>query len=182
MGTVEELRSTETWSNLLPQILKAGRCTHLEPEGADEDDIAAKKEALESSDPQVDRFRTINEHSTIVQKGKKGEPDKAWVAKVAGDTQLYKLDKGEDAPKSYATLVLKSLRWPGAVTVSKGGKFTSIYVGYGMKKGGTSFEPSEPPMVEKDPEEPVDQPEPQGKEKVEAAAEEKGSQEGSDAE
>lgn len=157
MGTIEELRSTEAWVNLLPMILKAGRVSHLEPEG-DEEAVAAAKEALEASDPQVEpaRFREINNHETIVQKGKKGDPDKAWVAKVAGDTQLYKLDKGEDPPKSYATLIMKSLRWPGAVTVSKGGKFTSVYVGYGMKKGGTSFEPSEPPVVAQDPEEPVD--------------------------
>jgi hypothetical protein len=75
---------------------------------------------------------------------------KGWISKVAGDTQLYKLDKEESA-KSYATLVMKSTRWPGAVTVSKGGKFTSIYVGYGMKRGGSSFNPEEPPVVEKDP-------------------------------
>jgi len=52
--------------------------------------------------------------------------------------------------------VIKSLRWPGAVTVSKGGKFANVYVGYGLKRGDTSFSPTEPPEVLKDP---VDQPE-----------------------
>lgn len=36
MGTIEELRSTEAWVNLLPMILKAGRVSHLEPEGDEE--------------------------------------------------------------------------------------------------------------------------------------------------
>lgn len=87
MGTVEELRSTENWSNLMPMILKAGRCTHIEPTGVDDDDIQAKKDALDQSDPQLEaRFRTINEQEQIVLKGKQGEPEKAWISKVCGDT------------------------------------------------------------------------------------------------
>lgn len=49
--------------------------------------------------------------------------------------------------------MIKSNRWPGAVTVSKGGKFTNVYVGYGIKKGDPIFNPTEPPEVQKDPEE-----------------------------
>lgn len=56
--------------------------------------------------------------------------------------------------------VLKSLRWPGALTVAKGGKFTSIYVGYGMKRGDPSYNPIEPPEVQKDPIDQVEMPEP----------------------
>lgn len=53
----------------------------------------------------------------------------------------------------YATNVIKSLRWPGAVTVSKGGNFTNIYIGYGIKCGDPIFNPTMPPEVMKDPEE-----------------------------
>lgn len=56
--------------------------------------------------------------------------------------------------------MLRSLRWPGAVTVSKGGKFTSIYVGYGLKRGGPNQKPIEPPEVLKDPIEAKEMPEP----------------------
>ena len=72
------------------------------------------------------------------------------------------------------------MRWPGAVTVSKGGKFTSIYVGYGMKRGGSSFNPEEPPVVEKDPVEPLDQPEPQGEDPKPVAVEGEGENEDED--
>lgn len=163
MPPVEDLRNLENWSNLLPSVLKAGRTAHVDPEGVDEEEATAIKEKLEADDPQVERFRTLNEHVPVPKTGPKKEEDKSWIAKLVGDTQLYKLDK-EENPKSYCTLVLRSLRWPGAVTVSKGGKFTSVYVGYGMKRGGSSFNPEEPPMVEKDPQEPADQPEPQGEE------------------
>jgi hypothetical protein len=51
MPSTEELRSTETWSNLLPMILKAGRTTHLEPVGMEEEEATALKEKLETEDP-----------------------------------------------------------------------------------------------------------------------------------
>ena len=56
--------------------------------------------------------------------------------------------------------VIRSLRWPGAVTVAKGGKFTNIYVGYGLKRGDPSFNPVEPPMVQSDPTDQSEMPEP----------------------
>ena len=52
------------------------------------------------------------------------------------------------------------MRWPGAVTVAKGGKFTSIYVGYGLKRGGPCQQPVEPGEVLKDPTEAKEMPEP----------------------
>lgn len=82
----------------------------------------------------------------------------AWLSKVYGDQQQYR--KGEEATTAYCVNVLKSLRWPGALTVAKGGKFTSIYVGYGMKRGDPSYNPIEPPEVQKDPIDQVEMPEP----------------------
>ena len=39
MPSVTELSNLETWVNVHPSILKAGRCTHLElPEGMDEEE------------------------------------------------------------------------------------------------------------------------------------------------
>jgi len=76
-----------------------------------------------------------------------------------GDTQQY--SEGGDAEVfNYAINVLRSTRWPGAVTVSKGGKHTSIYIGYGLKKGDPSYNPVEPPMVCADPDEELERPEP----------------------
>ena len=41
----------------------------------------------------------------------------SWTSKVCGDTQVY--NDGE-ASLCYAVNVIRSLRWPGAVTVAKG--------------------------------------------------------------
>ena len=72
----------------------------------------------------------------------------AWISKVVGDTQQY--SKGEGTV-SYAVNVLKSVRWPGAITVCKGGKFTNVYVGYAVKRVDSSFNPTSPPSVEVEP-------------------------------
>jgi hypothetical protein len=66
----------------------------------------------------------------------------SWISKVVGDPQQYIKGEGQ---VSYAVNVLKSIRWPGAVTVSKGGKFTNVYVGYGVKRVDSSFNPTTPP-------------------------------------
>lgn len=58
------------------------------------------------------------------------------------------------------------MRWPGAVTVAKNGKFCSIYVGDGQKRGDSFFNPTEPPEVQLDPSEPTEEPEPNGKDPV----------------
>jgi hypothetical protein len=46
------------------------------------------------------------------------------------------------------------------MTVSKGGKFTNIYIGNGMKRGDASMNPIEPPEVQADPSEPKENLEP----------------------
>jgi len=52
-----------------------------------------------------------------------------------------------DGNTTYAVNVIKSLRWPGSVTVAKGGKFCSIYVGDGCKRGDSCFNPTKPDDV-----------------------------------
>lgn len=77
-------------------------------------------------------------------------PQAAWLSKVSGDQQQYK-ELGGEGNKGYAVNVIKSLRWPGALTVAKGGEYTSIYIGDGLKKAESSFNPIEPPEVQRDP-------------------------------
>ena len=79
---------------------------------------------------------------------------------MCGDNQTYTVGEGT---KSYAVNVIKSMRWPGAVTVAKGGQYCNIYVGDAIKQGDAFFNPTKPPDVCSDPSEKVDQIEPQGK-------------------
>lgn len=60
--------------------------------------------------------------------------------------------------------MIRSVRWPGALTVSKNGKYFFIYIGDGVKRGADFFSPTEPPEVMADPREPREEPEPNGKE------------------
>lgn len=46
------------------------------------------------------------------------------------------------------------------MTISKGGKFTNIYIGNGMKRGDSCMNPIEPPEVCADPVDPTEMPEP----------------------
>lgn len=75
---------------------------------------------------------------------------------MCGDNQIY----GKEGGKSYAVNVVKSLRWPGAVTVHKLGKWCSIYLGDGVKKGDMSYNPIEPGEVMADPNQGDEMPEP----------------------
>jgi len=53
----------------------------------------------------------------------------------------------------YAVNVISSYRWPGSFTVSKSGRYYSIYIGDAIKRGDVLFSPSEPPAVLSDPSE-----------------------------
>ena len=142
----DELRAIGAWMNVHQIILQAGRTTHVAP-NLPEEELAAAMEELETKDPTIPRFeKGIDEHTQFP-----GEQP-VWLSKVVGDTQLY-AEGGEGENVSYAVNVIKSLRWPGAITVAKGGKCTSIYVGYGLKKGDPSYNPIEPPAVQEDPDE-----------------------------
>ena len=107
----DELRDIKNWSNVHPIILNAGRCTHVPP-NVPEDDLPAAMEELEAKDPTVARFgeASIGDHTLFP-----GEQP-SWISKVVGDTQQY-TEGGEGETISYAINVIKSLRWPGAVTV-----------------------------------------------------------------
>lgn len=52
------------------------------------------------------------------------------------------------------------MRWPGAITVTQSGRWANLYIGYGIKTGGVSFNPTVPQDIISDPPEPVEQPEP----------------------
>merc|ERR1719356_1265972 len=58
------------------------------------------------------------------------EDSPAWAIKASGDMGTY-----GDAKKSHCVTAVRSLIWPGAVTVAQGTRFANIYVGYGLKSG-----------------------------------------------
>lgn len=97
---------------------------------------------MQELDPGAERFRDLTQDTPMTGL------ETSWLVRVCGDTQQYRVGEGN---KTYATTMIKSLRWPGAVTVVKGGKFQACYVGDGVKFGGPSYFPVEPPEVQSDP-------------------------------
>lgn len=75
----------------------------------EKDEFLAK---LTDTDPVVDRFRALNEDAPMVGL------ETAWLSKVSGDIQPYNQLPPKDGTVTYAVNVIKSLRWPGALTVA----------------------------------------------------------------
>lgn len=68
-----------------------------------------------------------------------------WQIQMVGDNQTYNLIAPREGTESYSTIVLRNMSWPGSVTVAQFGAYASVYVGYGVKAGGSPFYPIEPP-------------------------------------
>ena len=99
---------------------------------------------LNEADKPEEKLRAIAENTPVQSL------DAAWLLKNSGDSQTYNKLGGEGSI-SYQVTVVKSLRWPGAVTVAKNGKWCSIYIGDTIKREGSFFFPTEPPVVMPDP-------------------------------
>ena len=139
----------------------SGVTKHVAPDSiTDLDDRKAWEDERAEKDKLAVRFETSLLDHTPLPGATKEVTTPAWTSKIVGDVQPFTLVAPKEGTVSYGVNVLRSQRWPGAVTVSKGGKFTSIYVGYGLKRGGTTQMPSAPEEVIADPPEPTEQPEP----------------------
>ncbi|CDW87426.1 UNKNOWN [Stylonychia lemnae] len=150
----DDIKSLESWSHQHANILHAGRVSHLPPQNISEEEKDEYLGKLAESDPVLERFKTLNED------GPMPGLETAWLSKVVGDIQPYNQLPPKEGQVSYSVNVLRSLRWPGAITVAQNGKFANIYVGHGLKRGDVSFNPTEPPDVQKDPVDQLEQPEP----------------------
>jgi radial spoke head protein 4/6 len=171
MPATADLASLENWVNLHPGLLKIGRSKHIYDDDNPtpeewSDEQTEKYNEMKEADPEEEKFRALNEHAPM-----KGL-EFSWTSKIVGDQQQYNLPPPKDGVTSYAVNVIRSLRWPGALTVAKSGKFLNFYVGFGMKKGDSSFQPTEPPEVCADPDETEMQDEPTPKEAPEELPEE----------
>lgn len=165
MPGTEELKSLEIWAHKHPIILNAGRCTHTEPEDMDEEAKEEYMTKLAEDDKTEERYRSIMEDSKVMK------TQDAWISTTSGDLQPYNRVGGEGTV-TYAINILRSTRWPGALTISKNGQYFFIYTGDAMRRGADFFNPIEPPEVNSDPSEPIEEPEPNGKDPVEKKVEE----------
>ena len=114
------------------------------PDDADPEEI---KKQIEAKDPYEPRLKVITNDCTV-----KDEMP-AWIVKTHGDTKLYQQGNPLFPKVSYATVVVKSLHWPGAYTFFNQGKWFQFYIGDGHKYEEKTYFPIFPPTVIDDPEE-----------------------------
>lgn len=81
MPPTSELQSLEAWGHTHPNLLKAGRCTHLAPEGMDEEQAAEYMDKVAEEDKVEERFKALQEDAPF------GGLESAWMSKIVGDTQ-----------------------------------------------------------------------------------------------
>jgi hypothetical protein len=165
--STEPLKSLEAWVHLPKQILNVGRCSHIVPDDVPEDERDGYLEKLNETDKGADTLFHIAEDKAVPGSGR----ESSWSSTVCGDLTQY---KAGEASVSYSVNVLRSLRWPGSVTVVKGGQYCSIYVGDCVKNGDTCFSPIDPPAVQSDPAQQPDHEEPFGEEPKPVPAEGEG--------
>eukprot|EP00440_Ansanella_granifera_P045098 gb/GFBE01048874.1/.p1 GENE.gb/GFBE01048874.1/~~gb/GFBE01048874.1/.p1 ORF type:complete len:443 (+),score=139.32 gb/GFBE01048874.1/:1-1329(+) len=147
-----ELLKPEAWTHMQPHILLNGRTTHKEiPEGdsPEEEELAAKMKEEQTADPARKVLRGL------------GTDGLNWTIKQAGDNTLFRTSPDPAIPpRSNMVTYVRSLSWPGAVCVVRGGHFANLYVGYGIAAAEPAFFPPAPPDVQEEPEDPGEVEEP----------------------
>jgi len=127
----ETLATLEGWVHSTPALLSTGKSSWPDLEGLEEgfeeivNDINAKKDA----EPEKGMLEGIGtDLEELKPDDAEGSP--AWIIKVYGDKGQYTFP---DNTKSYRITAVRSLIWPGAVTVAQGTRFANLYIGYGQK-------------------------------------------------
>jgi radial spoke head protein 4A len=176
MPTIDQLLGTEGWQHQEPHILLHGRTTHMDPPDEDEENpettkVRKRMLAEQEADPARDPIRTLDGDGL------------EWTFKQYGDTALYRnpLSSSDPEsplylpwkgrPRSNAVICVRSLTWPGSVTVAQHANLVNLYVGHGLPYKQPDFFPSMLPAVQEEPDDPIEHPEPVGAPPVEEPVE-----------
>ena len=81
MPGTEDLKSLEVWGHKHQNILLAGRCSHIAPEGLSEEQKEEYMASIAEKDKVEERYRALQEDTPV------DGLEFAWLSKVCGDTQ-----------------------------------------------------------------------------------------------
>lgn len=115
------LSQKENWIYQNPSLLKNGRVSLLKPEGLEPEEEEKWLKAQSQADPSEPRLKSIALDS------------EKWAIKGQGVDEIYKLVGKGGKTVSRGAVAVKSLVWPGWLTVAAGGRSCNLYVGYGHK-------------------------------------------------
>ena len=105
---------------------------------------------MEAADPFEPRLKSIVQDDKIKMGNKMMQS--SWTVRLVGDSQEYLTESGKTV--CHGVVVIRSLFWPGSVTLYQNGRQTTIYVGDGTKKTEKLQPfPLLPPSLNLDPEE-----------------------------
>lgn len=130
----EDLRTQGGWVHASPYLLGSGRSVWPDMdtlEGQLSEDAIKELQQQAEAEPEHGMLESIEADLEDI-KPEDGDGSPAWSIKVYGDQGIYQLG---DAAKSYRVTAIRSLIWPGAITVAQGSRFANLYVGYGLKCG-----------------------------------------------
>lgn len=119
--SASDLKEPDAWKHHEIEINKIGRVTAL-PEQLDENGEPIVPEEPVDVNPALDAIKP-----------------EAWSIRTS---------PGGAGFSSSSVVVLRSLRWPGAVAVASGRKYVNVYVGDGLPYSSTSYSPPLPPLIQ----------------------------------
>uniref|UniRef100_A0A0G4FW21 Uncharacterized protein n=1 Tax=Chromera velia CCMP2878 TaxID=1169474 RepID=A0A0G4FW21_9ALVE len=151
-----DLGSLETWTHCREFILHTGKCNYPEVDEENEE-LAAKVAAMKEEDPVQEVLRGLDADKPVIPEVEGAEA--AWGVQKFGDPCKYTQEGGE-GETAFTVTAVTSLKWPGAMTVSQGKSFASVYIGYGHAAGVPSFFPPAPAEIQDEPVDGQEQPEP----------------------
>ena len=133
--TAADLSSAEGWVHTALDINALGRTRRNPPVlGADGEEVADEG-APEPSAP----LRGLGEDPPVDEGAAEGGG--AWEVRAC---PVLGLAEGESAAGPY---VVRSLRWPGAVTVGSGKRYASAYIGWGLPVSTAPYQPPLPAAI-----------------------------------
>jgi len=132
----EDIKTEAGWCHCEPFLFSTGksawpdmeRLEGLVSEGQLSEEVVKELQQQKDKEPEHELLKGIEEDlQDLRPEGSERSP--AWSIKVHGDQGLYE-------GKSHGVTAVRSLIWPGAVTVAQGSRFASLYVGDALKCGG----------------------------------------------
>jgi len=144
----ESLKTADGWVHCSPALLSIGKCYWPNLSEIDDEEkekfpeevkkaIAGMGPTPEDREPPKAMLTPIKEDLSELEfvpaGGDDEPPPPAWNIKVYGDKGKYQFPDDQGGEKTYRVTAVRSLIWPGAVTVAQGNRFANLYVGYGLK-------------------------------------------------
>jgi len=130
----DQLLDISNWVHHVPYILPQGRTSWENPFGSEEDEENEEEGSEEEGSEEENEAERVEPETgpqllSPISQDDENDDIPSWVSKFCSRTL---------APQ-YNPVCISSTRWPGAHTVALSDKFSSIYIGDGMKCYGNTY-------------------------------------------